>query len=75
MDPLYSANEGKAVFIVSEKAANGFLSEIRKHEYGADAEIIGTVVENDLPLVWVKNALGASRILPMPTGTQFPRIC
>ena len=37
--------------------------------------LIGKVVEKSAPLVTLKSAIGASRILDMPSGEQLPRIC
>ena len=36
---------------------------------------IGKVVEKAAPLVTLRSAIGASRILDMPSGEQLPRIC
>jgi hydrogenase expression/formation protein HypE len=42
---------------------------------GAGSAMIGRVVESPVPLVTLKSAIGASRILDMPSGEQLPRIC
>jgi hydrogenase expression/formation protein HypE len=37
--------------------------------------MIGQVTESSTPLVTLKSAIGANRILDMPSGEQLPRIC
>ena len=39
------------------------------------AALIGRVADKSSPLVTLKSAIGASRILDMPSGEQLPRIC
>lgn len=75
LDPLYSANEGKVVFIVSKDKAEDVLSDIRKLPEGKDAAIIGKVTDEYKGKVVLKTPLGGSRILSKLTGMQLPRIC
>lgn len=75
LDPLYSANEGKVVFIVSNDKAEDVLSDIRKLPEGKDAAIIGKVTDEYKGKVVLKTPLGGSRILSKLTGMQLPRIC
>jgi hydrogenase expression/formation protein HypE len=75
LDPLYIANEGKMIFIVSEDCAEEFLIEIRTHELGKEAEIIGTVTANDPGTVIMKTSIGSKRVVDMISGEQLPRIC
>ena len=42
-DPLYMANEGKLIAIVSKDAANNILSRMKRYPLGKDARIIGEV--------------------------------
>ena len=44
-DPLYLANEGKAVLIVAGDAAEAIVAALREHPYGREAAIIGEVQE------------------------------
>lgn len=75
LDPLHVANEGRFVaFIAAEDAERG-LQILRQHAVSANATIIGKVVAKTAPLVTIKSAIGASRILDMPSGEQLPRIC
>jgi hydrogenase expression/formation protein HypE len=75
-DVLTIANEGKFVAIVSPESAGECLSICRNHPLGADAEIIGEVVETrDVPLVELQTRIGGRRIVQMPYGRELPRIC
>ena len=51
------------------------LEVLRRYEVSKNSAIIGKVVEKSAPLVTLKSAIGASRILDMPSGEQLPRIC
>lgn len=75
LDPLYSANEGKMLAIVSEEKAEAVLAALRKVPGGEDSADIGTVSDRYPGHVTLKNDLGASRILTKLTGAQLPRIC
>lgn len=75
LDPLHVANEGRLVAFVAAKDSERALKVLRGHEVSAGAAIIGQVVEKSAPLVTLKSAIGASRILDMPSGEQLPRIC
>jgi len=75
LDPLHVANEGRLVAFVAPKDAERALGILRCHEVAANAAVIGRIVEKTAPLVIIKSAIGASRILDMPSGEQLPRIC
>ena len=75
IDPLYVANEGKLVAVVSNDDAPHILDAMKNHPLGKDAVIIGEVVSNHPGMVTMKTGLGASRIVDMPIGEQLPRIC
>ncbi len=74
-DPLYIANEGKCVVIVSPEIANNVLDELKKSQYGKNAAIIGVVQESPRKRVLMKTQLGSTRILDMLSGEILPRIC
>lgn len=74
-DPLYIANEGKLVLIVSDKDSQKVLQTMRKNPMGKDAEIIGEVIEDDKNAVFLKTDIGGTRLLNMPAGELLPRIC
>jgi hydrogenase expression/formation protein HypE len=75
LDPLHVANEGRFAAFVSEKNAARALEALRRHPVSANAAWVGRVGEKSAPLVTIKSAIGASRILDMPSGEQLPRIC
>ncbi|MCM1109808.1 MAG: hydrogenase expression/formation protein HypE [Clostridium sp.] len=77
LDPMYVANEGVMVAVVSEAEADAALKAMRRSAHGADAAIIGTVGERRGAdsAVWVRMPLGNRRRLEMISGEQLPRIC
>lgn len=74
-DPLYVANEGKAVMVVSEDDASAVVDTLKNDPLGKEASIIGEVVDNHHGIVWVNTVIGGKRILDMLAGEQLPRIC
>jgi len=74
-DPLYIANEGKAVIVADPRDAERVLRAVRKDRRGKDAAIIGEAVENPHGKVVLKTVIGGTRIIDMPVGEQLPRIC
>ena len=75
IDPLYVANEGKAVLIVENKSAKNILLFLKKHRLGRRSAIIGEVVSSPKGRVILNTVVGTSRILDMLTTEQLPRIC
>lgn len=75
LDPLHVANEGRFVAFIAAKDGERALQILHQHAVSANAATIGTVVAKALPLVTIQSAIGASRILDMPSGEQLPRIC
>lgn len=75
LDPLYVANEGKLIAIVSPEKAEKVLLAMQQHEFGTDAAIIGEVTEGDDGRVTLLTGLGAETIIDMLPGEQLPRIC
>ncbi len=73
-DPLYLANEGKALLIVDGGAADAILECIRQSGYGKNAAAIGEVKEGPQGVV-LKTAVGGMRAVDYPVGDQLPRIC
>jgi hydrogenase expression/formation protein HypE len=74
-DPLYVANEGKLVAVVTPNDADRVLAAMRKNRYGQKAVIIGEVVGEHPGRVVLKTRLGASRIVDVLVGELLPRIC
>ena len=75
LDPLYVANEGKVVFVVSPDKADDVLRALRSHPLGSRAARIGSVTSAHPGKVALKTIVGGSRIVDMLTGEQLPRIC
>ncbi len=74
LDPLYVANEGKLLCVVSAARAPEALESLRAHPLGSGASIIGHV-ESGRPGCEVHTVLGGRRSLRMFSGQQLPRIC
>lgn len=77
-DVYQVANEGKMVCVVPAEQAEAALAAMRANKYGADAAIIGDVVETPEerdPRVSIRTGFGALRIMDMLVGEQLPRIC
>lgn len=75
MDPIYVANEGKCVAIVSAASADMILERMRLHPVSARAAIIGAITDKHPGLLVTKTAIGGTRVVPMQLGEQLPRIC
>ncbi len=75
LEPLYMANEGKAVLIVSKDSSGYVLQKLRQNPQGKDAKIIGQVLYRPKGKVLLHTSSGGRRILDMPTGESLPRIC
>ncbi|RMG61191.1 MAG: hydrogenase expression/formation protein HypE, partial [Deltaproteobacteria bacterium] len=73
-DPLYLANEGKAVLIVRKGAEEKILSILREFPEGAGSRVIGEVREGEKGVLLLTR-VGGARILDYPVGEQLPRIC
>ena len=73
LDPLYSANEGKMLAVVSQETAGKALEALRAHPLGRDAAVIGRVTEGRRVILKTPN--GGSRVLRKLSGAQLPRIC
>jgi hydrogenase expression/formation protein HypE len=75
LDPVYVANEGKAVFFVSPEAADRVLEVLRRHPLGRDAARIGQVTTDHKCMLVARTAMGSNRVIPTQIGEQLPRIC
>jgi hydrogenase expression/formation protein HypE len=73
-DPLYLANEGKAILITSKETAEPAIEMLKKHPLGKDAAVVGEMSSafNGLRL---KTKIGGERPLDMLEEDQLPRIC
>jgi hydrogenase expression/formation protein HypE len=75
LDPLYVANEGKLIASVGRGDAARVLEDMRRHQYGQTAQIIGEVVPEHPGMVVMRTGIGGSRIVSPLLGEQLPRIC
>jgi len=75
LDPVYVANEGKAVFFVAPDVADRVLAILRAHPLGRDAARIGHVTAEHKHMLVARTAMGANRVIPTMIGEQLPRIC
>lgn len=75
LDPLYLANEGKAIIIAAPEIAADLAGQLKRTPLGAKAALIGEVSAENPGLVMLRNQNGGGRILPMGSGELLPRIC
>jgi hydrogenase expression/formation protein HypE len=75
LDPVYVANEGKAVFFVAPDAAKRALEILRAHPLGQEAAQIGKVTAEHPGMLVARTMMGANRVIPVQIGEQLPRIC
>ena len=73
-DPLYLANEGKAIIVASPESVNNIISVLKKHPLGKNAALIGNI-SSDLKKVQLRTTIGGSRLLDMLEEDMLPRIC
>ncbi len=75
LDPLYLANEGKALVIVAPDVAEEVLQKMQAHPLGRFAARIGQVQAGKPGVVLLETPLGGKRIVGMLEGEHLPRIC
>ncbi|MEZ4941982.1 MAG: hydrogenase expression/formation protein HypE [Saprospiraceae bacterium] len=75
LDPLYVANEGVFIAVVEEQFAGAVLDRLRKLDFGAEAQIVGEIVEAHPRQVVLHSEIGGRRVVNMLAGEQLPRIC
>lgn len=75
LDPLLLANEGKLLAAVHPESAPRVLEAMRSHPLGREAAVIGRVLEGREGEVSILTPLRSRRLLRMPSGEHFPRIC
>ena len=75
LDPLYVANEGKLIAVVSPEIAERLVDRMRQSRYGEAACIIGEVKAEPQGIVAMLTGFGGTRIVDMLVGEQLPRIC
>ena len=75
LDPLSVANEGRFVAIVPSADIGPCLEIMKRYPVAEETCLIGEVTSSLPPIVTIETAIGTTRILPMPSGEQLPRIC
>lgn len=75
LDPLYVANEGALVAVVSPRYVGDILTAMREHSAGSGAREIGEVAESPSGMVLLETSIGGTRVIDMLQGEQLPRIC
>ena len=74
-DPLFMANEGKVLLIVSEESSQKAVKAMNKYEQGKEAAIIGEITSDNQGKGVLLSIVGGSRIIDRLTGEMLPRIC
>lgn len=74
-DPLYLANEGKAVIIVKREIGRDVLLELSSNPLGRNARRIGVVTGGESGRLFLETESGGTRILDSLIQDQVPRIC
>ena len=74
VDPLFVANEGKAILGVQPDAVSCVLNALRAHQLGASAAVIGRCTEERAGTVILDTGVGL-RLVAEPEGELLPRIC
>jgi hydrogenase expression/formation protein HypE len=75
LDPLYVANEGRFIAVVSAASSGAALEVLRTHAPGEGAARIGEVSASDPGRVTLRGRIGGRRLLDLLSGEQLPRIC
>lgn len=75
LDPLYVANEGKLLAVVSAEMAPQILRRMLSHPLGRESRMIGQVIEGPANMVLMKTSVGGTRVVDTLFGEQLPRIC
>jgi hydrogenase expression/formation protein HypE len=75
LEPLYLANEGKCLVVVSPEKAEAALKIMRSMPEGAEAAIIGRMVTGKPGRVVINTPIGGMRMVTSLHGQPLPRIC
>lgn len=75
LEPLYLANEGKCLVVVSPEKTETALAIMHGCKEGKDARIIGTLSEGIPGRVVINTPIGGSRVVTPLHGEPLPRIC
>lgn len=74
-DPLYVANEGKVIMVVSKRESVKVMEIMKRHTHGKHGAIIGKIVRDHPGRVVLHTITGGRRIVDALAGDPLPRIC
>ncbi|HEU4980301.1 MAG TPA: hydrogenase expression/formation protein HypE [Solirubrobacterales bacterium] len=74
IDPLYVANEGKLIAVVSADVADTAVNALRSHRLGREAAIIAEVTPDSPGEITLGSLTGDSRVVDMFAGDSLSRI-
>ncbi len=74
-NPLYLANEGKVLLIISKESAPAAVAILKQFDIGMDAAVIGCITRLNQGKVLMKSVTGGTRLIDKLAGEQLPRIC
>jgi hydrogenase expression/formation protein HypE len=75
IDPMYVANEGQLVAVVSPQVAENTLATLRNLPGCEGAVDIGEVHREPRGMVLMQTAFGGRRVMDLLVGDPLPRIC
>lgn len=75
LEPLYLANEGKCLVVVSAEKAEEALAIMRATPEGKEAVIIGHMTNDKPGRVIINTPVGGARVVTPLQGEPLPRIC
>jgi hydrogenase expression/formation protein HypE len=75
LDPLYVANEGKALIVLPQAQVEAALNLLRSQRYAEGSVQIGTVRAAPAGRVLMRTAIGGTRVVDTLAGEMLPRIC
>lgn len=73
-DPLFLANEGKALLLVDGDAAEEVVAHLARFPCGKEAVVAGEVTDGPAGVL-LATRIGGLRAVDYPAGDQLPRIC
>jgi hydrogenase expression/formation protein HypE len=74
-DPMFLANEGKVLIIVSDYSSGKAIKTMKKNEFGRNSVIIGEITADNPGKAILQSVVGGTRIIDKLTGEMLPRIC
>jgi hydrogenase expression/formation protein HypE len=74
-DPMYLANEGKIMIVVTSGSEQKVLNRIKQDPKGHKASVIGTITEANAGKAIMISSIGGKRMIDMLSGEMLPRIC